>query len=55
MTQTPHEQGVGRTGGLPGANADPATALTPDDESAELMAGDVSTQAPASEPDHSGS
>jgi len=30
--QPQHEHGAGKTGGLPGANADPANAELPDDE-----------------------
>ena len=42
MSESTHEQGVGKTGGLPGANADPAASETNTDEVAELMAGEVS-------------
>lgn len=31
MTDT-HQSGAGKTGGLPGANADPTTATSPEDE-----------------------
>lgn len=36
-----HEQGVGKTGGLPGANADPAASQTPEGELQEVQAGEV--------------
>jgi hypothetical protein len=51
MSEHP-QHGVGKTGGLPGANADPLASRSNEDEVAELMATDVSTQEPASEPPH---
>ena len=36
-----HEQGAGRTGGLPGANADPGNSELPTDQAAEVMLPDV--------------
>ncbi len=54
MSENTPQQGAGKTGGLPGANADPVTEELPDDQAAELQAGDVSTQEPASEPPHDG-
>ena len=53
MSEHP-QTGLGKTGGLPGANADPAASETPADQAAELQAGDVSTQTPSSEPPHEG-
>ncbi len=54
MSENTPQHGAGKTGGLPGANADPVTEELPDDQTAELQAGDVSTQEPASEPPHDG-
>lgn len=48
MSESTHEQGVGKTGGLPGANADPAAAETPERELQELQAGEVSPPEPGS-------
>lgn len=45
MSQSAHEHGVGKTGGLPGANADPAASITSDDELDEVQAGDVAPDA----------
>ena len=36
-----HEHGAGKTGGLPGANADPANSELPTDQAAEVMLPDV--------------
>jgi hypothetical protein len=52
MTESSQQHGVGKTGGLPGANADPAASRTTTDEAAELQAGEVSTAVPRSEPEH---
>lgn len=41
---TGHEQGVGKTGGLPGANADPQAAETPERELQEVQAGEVAPE-----------
>lgn len=54
MSENTPQQGAGKTGGLPGANADPVTAELPDDQTAELQAGEPSTQEPSSEPTHGG-
>jgi len=43
-----HEQGVGKTGGLPGANADPQASRTPERELQEVQAGEVSPPEPGS-------
>ena len=32
MSESTPQSGAGKTGGLPGANADPATAVSPEDE-----------------------
>ena len=45
MTDHPHATSVGQTGGLPGANADPATA----ELSADELADTVNSGAPAAE------
>jgi len=39
-----HEQGVGKTGGLPGANADPQASRTPERELQEVQAGEVAPE-----------
>ncbi|WP_194906599.1 hypothetical protein [Quadrisphaera sp. INWT6] len=39
-----HEQGVGKTGGLPGANADPQASQTPERELQEVQAGEVAPE-----------
>ena len=41
MSESAHEHGVGKTGGLPGSNADPAAAFTSDDELDEVQHGAV--------------
>jgi hypothetical protein len=43
-TSAGHEQGVGKTGGLPGANADPQASQTPERELQEVQAGDVAPE-----------
>jgi len=51
MTEQPHQQtGAGKTAGLPGQNADPATSELSDDERDETVAmGDVAP--PEADPD----
>jgi len=40
MSEHGHEQGAGKTGGLPGANADPVTSESSADEVAEVLPAD---------------
>ncbi len=46
MSEPAHEQGVGRTAGLPGANADPATAEPSADQVAEVLPDDEASDTP---------
>ena len=48
MSESAHEHGVGKTGGLPGSNADPQASESPADEVAELQAGEVAAPEPTS-------
>ena len=41
MSESTHEQGQGKTGGLPGQNADPRTSELPADQTAEVMPAEV--------------
>jgi len=49
MTESQPQQGTGKTGGLPGANADPRTAEVPDDQLRDTVGG--GDDAPAPDPD----
>ena len=42
MSEQTHESGQGKTGGLPGANADPRTSELAADQAAEVMPAEAS-------------